>query len=331
MLICSLLVLAAMTAAAAAKAAAPPIHVITPGAELSTTQYQLFIAPPASEVGAYQPSIAFSSSAGQQEQLSLGELTTNGHAFTTLVPNTSERLVVTSGEVTSVTVNGGAPIPTAPAIGPPYDLRAALVKLLFPPPEPGATRTRNVVRVAAFGTGGAQIAETNEARVKPPALETRSWEPPAPPAQGICSIHAEPFAGLTVVSGAVLSVARPVQGVSGTPYVTCARTEYSYPNSPPLVAYMLLDGEHPAAPPAAIPVLEAIATRPGLFETNLIEGFVVARRLARAWLLVEGGRDATQRLSLLSDLRAQVALTTTRSGLLVRPIPKAEPRSRRKR
>jgi hypothetical protein len=68
----------------------------------------------------------------------------------------------------------------------------------------------------------------------------------------------------------------------------------------------VLDARHPGTTPAGMPATTPVSGHPGVFE--LARRNLVARRVFDAWLLVEGGRDLQQRLSLLADLQGSVHL-----------------------
>jgi hypothetical protein len=224
--------------------------------------------------------------------------------------------VLTSGSVAAVSVDGGAPIPTIPAVWLPYELRSALYEIPGLKPSELRASSEHRVRVVltALNANDQPIHEVISAR-KPlpnPALETRSWEAPAPPARGVCQIAADRFPGLTAESGGVVSVLRPLMGALAQPYLTCVNTKYTYrfssTDKSSLDSFMVLDAEHPRAEPEAMPAMVPVAGHPGVFQSRVTSRELVGRRVPGAWLLVEEGRDLQQRLTLLANLRGSVQL-----------------------
>ncbi len=297
-----------------------------PAGQASQEHYEVFLAPPASAIGSFERRVGYETASGQSGEQTLPEnldesillreqlAGSNGSS----VPPVVRGLLLTSSTVAAVSVDGGAPIPTVPAVGPAYGLRSVIYEIPGVKPSELNIRSEHRVRIVITPLDASgQVISTLSSPHQPlpnPALETRSWEAPAPAALGVCRISADYFPGLTAVSGNVTSVLRPVVGAIGPPYLTCANTHYIYRYSPTdessLYSFMVLDAEHPGSAPAAMPAMEPVAGHPGVFQSRLTGRGLVARRVPGAWLLVEEGRDLQQRLSLLANLRATVHLQT---------------------
>jgi hypothetical protein len=290
-----------------------------PAGQASPERYEVFLAPPSSLLGSFETKVGYETASGQTGESDLND--ESGDAVllqeTLSSPPTGVlRLVLTTNAVAAVSIDGGAPIPTIPAVGPPYEWRSAVYAI------PGVTAgeiragSKHGARVVltALNASGQPIDESPspQKQLPNPALETRSWETPAPAARGVCKITADRFPGLTAQSGGVVSVLRPLVGAIGQPYLTCASTEYVYRNSSTdewsLVSFMVLDAQHPGVEPAAMPAMEPVAGYRGVLRSRITNRELVGRRIPGAWLLVEGGRDLGQRLTLLANLSASVHL-----------------------
>jgi hypothetical protein len=138
-------------------------------------------------------------------------------------------LVITSGAVAAISVDGGPEIATRPVLEAPYpyELRSAVYEVEGVSTQ--ALRERKVRgSVVPLDSAGQPLAPLPAPAQPPgnPALETRSWEAPAAPARGVCRIGSAPFPGLLARSGSVVSVLRPLRGAAGRPELTCATTHY---------------------------------------------------------------------------------------------------------
>ncbi len=312
-----------LLAAALVPSDASALATEAPPGQPSEQPYEVFLEPPFSNVGSFETRVRYETASGQSGERALPESPgeailiqeTLGSSGSPSTPAGVLRIVLTSGAVAAVSVDGGTPIPTIPAVGPPYELRSALYEI------PGVKLGELIARkpsvrvvLTPLNASDQPIDEAIPPQ-KPlpnPALETRSWIAPAPAAQGVCRIAADRFPGLTAESGSVVSVLRPLVGALGEPYLTCASTRYVYrfssTDESSLESFMVLDAEHPRAEPEPMPAMEPVVGQPDAFQSRVTSRELVARRVHGAWLLVEGGRDLQQRLTLLANLRGSVQL-----------------------
>jgi hypothetical protein len=138
------------------------------------------------------------------------------------------------------------------------------------------------------------------------ALPTSSWQAPQPPPSGACSLAAVHLAGLRPRFGHVVTSLAPTPGVAGGGYASCIDTEYSLAHSS-LDAGVLLDAAMPGqAAPVPLPSQAPVAHHPGLYSAPGWNGQLLGRRAGNAWVLVEGGANLKQRITVLSHLRAHV-------------------------
>ena len=94
--------------------------------------------------------------------------------------------------------------------------------------------------------------------------------------------------------------------------MSCVDTEY-YLHGWGLGAGVLLDARRPGRVLGQIPGGQPVAGHPGT--VNVPNGGLTARRVANAWLVVQGGSGLAQRLQTLSALRiAKLDLRHVRSG-----------------
>jgi hypothetical protein len=224
--------------------------------------------------------------------------------------------VLTTGEVAAVSVDGGRSIPTHAESVLTDNLRTAVVELRGGPLRhvPGFN-----VNVRAVPLGSLRFTPLNSKgdpipqAINPRAplsfyLPGRGWVRPASaPPGGVCEIRTRHLAGLVAPAGFVVTRVIPHTGLIGQPFVSCASNSYSFEGWS-LVASILLDAARPGSTPSALPVMKPLSGHPGRFEMPVAEGQAVARRIPGAWLVVARGRDDTQRLAVLEQLRATVHL-----------------------
>jgi hypothetical protein len=277
-------ILLAALAPAPASAAASVVP-LAPEGHARDQPYEVVLAPARGTAGSFDSSIVFEVPGAFSGQEPLTENPGALFYFTeradglTSTPSQSVvvvvGLIVTSSAVTSISIDGGAPIPTIPVSGPPYEVRSVLYEV------PGVTlravRERRVrMQVTPFGADSQPLVGLPSTQSPPPnpALETRTWESPAPAARGVCQLKADRFQGLAALSGSTISVLRPLTGALGEPYLTCATTIYSYHGQEPLYASVVLDATHPGQTPAAIPALSPVEGRPGTFQSRALGGYL---------------------------------------------------------
>ena len=216
-------------------------------------------------------------------------------------PAVTETIALTTSAVTAVSAYGvQSPVPTRTGAGLPYGLRAAFVEVQG---QQSAAERRPLT---PLGSGGHPIAGLPASST--PAgyrLESRAWRRPALAPRGPCEISATPLAGLTAESGRVVLRLQSFKGIIGRPFLSCADVEYQLDSSP-LDAGVVLDATHPGSAPAALPQMTPLPGHQGVFQSLGWSGRLLGRRIGGAWLVVEGGSSAGQRLTLLEHLRATV-------------------------
>ena len=135
---------------------------------------------------------------------------------------------------------------------------------------------------------------------------TRSVEPGSPAASSPCSIRAPRLPDVTASWG-VLATRVPTlgSGVAANVLFSCARSWYSikgYTEAPS--AAILLGAQHPHRAAPALPGLRPTG-RPGIFaEDGGADGPLLATRVGRAWLVVQGPSTSIDAM-LLGALRAE--------------------------
>jgi hypothetical protein len=130
----------------------------------------------------------------------------------------------------------------------------------------------------------------------------RSVDPNHPP-NGPCALHGANLAGVTRQwEVAVTSLPHFGSSVANDALFACAHSWYLFrPNAPAVSAAILLNARYPEQPAPPLPDLHTTATA-GLFtEDGGSSGDITARRMGRAWLVVQGGTPRT-RANLLENL-----------------------------
>jgi hypothetical protein len=220
------------------------------------------------------------------------------------------------------------PVMVPPAGTPyPYDIRVPsvdpyLVRLsksgkARPPAHPALLRA---IPILALNDAG-QVIRYGSA--KQTALGTvRFWERSASranrlhgisrtPRPGACTISQHGPTHLTPIFGRTVQriVARP--DIQGQAFLSCLDTYYTLDRWP-LRAAVLLDAHDPGGTLTSIPGARAVPGHPDTVNVPLgtLPGAITARREGNAWLVVQGGRNETQRLQALRALR----ITTKPAG-----------------
>ncbi len=198
-------------------------------------------------------------------------------------PPVVEGIVLTTGEVTTVSLEGKAPIPTRAESALPDGLRAAVVELR------GASGRRLVgVPTPVAFPRGRFVARNAEGEALPqdsapgPPLtfevQSRGWGRATSPPPGVCSIEVRGVAGLVSEGGAVMTTVRPHPDVRGREFVDCVRTSYLLGNWP-LEADVLLDAAHPGSTPGPLPAMQPVTGDSRILQGPGVEGETVARRI----------------------------------------------------
>jgi hypothetical protein len=137
---------------------------------------------------------------------------------------------------------------------------------------------------------------------QPHLQKTVYWAPPQAPPDRPCAIHSGQLPGPQPQWGNVATRIHRVGGVPGSAFISCADTEFYWQHWP-LEAAVLLNAAHPGAEPAAFPQLQPVPDHPGVFDApGGVQGHFTGRRMDGAWLVVQGGKDLSQRLALLNAL-----------------------------
>jgi hypothetical protein len=135
------------------------------------------------------------------------------------------------------------------------------------------------------------------------------------PLYGACALAPiRPLPGFRPVGGAVMRriEVAPVLFAGASASMSCVDTEYADRAGMSLQAAILLDASHPGAAPAALPGMRALSGPMSVFEAPGPNGTILARRLPRAWLIVQSGPFSSVplkrkiALSLLTRLHATV-------------------------
>jgi hypothetical protein len=241
--------------------------------------------------------------------------------------------ILTAPGVAFVSADGGRLVRTR-SYGLPYGLRAASVKVpdaaVVSPAKrekrdrPGAAQTgrqtihtprvtaydarRRVIRIAGFETQPKR--HFFEGPYAP-----KHWKAPASPSPGACELSLSGLSSATPIRGATVARVKGYRSF-GPAFQSCVDTEYALAGSH-LEAAVLIDAQRPGSRPAALPYMRPLRGYRGVYQEPTspfpprgahTPRFLLAVRIAHAWVVVTGGRDAAQSLRLLRHLRARVAL-----------------------
>ena len=212
--------------------------------------------------------------------------------------------LITAGRVASVSVDGGAPIPTAPAAGLQLGYRVVAYEIPFATAAEAHEFLfgRLLITARAYNAKGQPLPPYAGTEPLGQQLETEEWEG-SDMTHGACRIASSHLPGLTSRGGSVVKVLRPVIDLTGRPFLSCANTKYEY-GTQSLEAAIVLDATHPGVPPAPIPATKPVPGHRGVIESRITGEDIVARRVPGAWLLVEGGASLRERVIVLAHLRA---------------------------
>lgn len=229
-------------------------------------------------------------------------------------------ILIAARRVTAVSIDGSPPLATAPASGLPFGLRILSYEIPLASRAQaqryvlgGLARLGLRLSLTAFDAQGQPLSPSRYAETEP--LQTRSWEHPASRGPGACHIAARHLGdlerqygtGLSPQYGAVLLHLRPIAGLSGRPFLSCANTTFQL-GAQPLEAAALVDAVTPGARPVPIPGTVPVHGAAGVVESDVPWVPMVARRLKHGWLLLEGGASLQERLVVLEHLTATIEL-----------------------
>ena len=133
-----------------------------------------------------------------------------------------------------------------------------------------------------------------------PTIHEPAYHGPTHPGPGACELGQTGLPGLTPEWGHTLARVTPVTDAQGELLLSCIDTHY-YLHGWPLTAAVLLNAQHPGAPPGPLPGATPI---PGTTGTvDFPAAGLSGRRIGNAWLVVSGGSGTTQRARVLAALR----------------------------
>jgi hypothetical protein len=218
---------------------------------------------------------------------------------------------LTQSDVASVSIAGGAQIPTTTNATLPDGLRTVSLQA----PEYILTRgffQEHCPAVSAFDASG-NLIPMHPGRGFPLAarLLRRTWAHPGRPPRGVCELTATKLRRGTVAwEGAVATKLGPVPGLLGQALLSCASTVYVHSGGHYITAAILLNASHPGATPPPLPGMKPLPQHPGIFEAQSSAGQTVARRIPGAWLLAteETPTGLAVPTELLENLRATIHL-----------------------
>jgi hypothetical protein len=219
--------------------------------------------------------------------------------------------LLTQPDVASISIAGGARIPTAANATLPDGLRAAALQA---PEYPFQLRfSTHCPEVTPFDAAGAAIPTQSLAGVPLGArLPRATWAHPQRPPRGVCRLGATRLRlGTVAWEGAVASAIRPIHRLLGHALVSCADTVYIHRVGEYVTAAVLLNASRPGNAPPALPDTTPLAGHPGIFQAASSEGPVLARRIPGAWVLTtteETGGDPGMPLEILKRTRVTIRL-----------------------
>lgn len=221
-------------------------------------------------------------------------------------PPVTDGEALTLSNVHAVSIGGGPPIPTYTRPGLPFGLRAVAVEApgVFGPES--RLLLRRFIALDEHDNPLPQPTTSTPPRALERSEAGAGWHRPQDPSRGVCSIKAIRLRGITAQWGDVVTHLKSVEGIIGDGFISCIDTEY-YFQKWPFDAAVLLDAEHPlTATPVAIPNLSPVHGHPGIFSAIGGNGKILARRIHKAWLVLEGGYTLQQRLTVFQHLHMTI-------------------------
>lgn len=229
-------------------------------------------------------------------------------------------LVLTTNSVAAVIYGKSKPIRTHALANLSNHLRGAVVELHGRPLHVAHSRSALIVgrlprsRLIALDARGHEIPESR--RLGPP-LEFQSrvqiWKKSQPnvPTKSVCDLKVNGLSGLNFEGGDVMTMLKPHRNVRGQEFVDCIHATYLF-NGWPLEVDLLLNAANPGASPPPLPVMEPLRGHSGIVHGPIGGDEIVARWMHNSWLLVSGGQDRNQRLTVLESLHGSVFSTPRR-------------------
>jgi hypothetical protein len=214
--------------------------------------------------------------------------------------------VLTQADVASVAIGRGTPVRTATGSTLPDGLRVAALEAGGHEPRQNFTGCQPVMPLNARGK---PIPKSSKSGA-PLSVELphATWAHPDKPLRGVCGLTATKLApGLGPLEGSVATTVRPILGLLGRAFLSCARTVYFRPPGEYVTAAVLLDAERPGSDPPRLPAMQPLAGHSGLFEAPSSEGEVLARRIPGAWLVAaeQSPGGLVTALELIENLQAE--------------------------
>ncbi len=247
--------------------------------------------------------------------------TTMGPIFAVTCDDGSEEgafvFLLTRPEVASVSIAGGARVPTTTNATLPDGLRAAALQA---PEYPFQLRfSTHCPEVTPFDANGAAIPTQSEPGVPLASrLPHATWAHPQSQPRGVCRLDAPHLRlGTVAWEGAVAAAIRPVHRLLGHALVSCANTVYLHSEGEYVTAAVLLDASRPGAAPPALPGIKPFGGHPGIFQASSSGGPVLARRIPGAWLVTttsESFGDLAMPLETLEHLRVAIHMHSRATG-----------------
>jgi hypothetical protein len=217
-------------------------------------------------------------------------------------PNQTEGTALTTSSATSVNV-GGADVPTRREAGLLKGFRVVTLRIPGYSLEgrPASQKPRFVGQDAA----GHELA-THDSSVRLATLEMPTVNTPASidPSSAGCRIGVNQNMRLRITSQTALRRVRAQQGLVSGAMMACVTAEIK-DDGAALRAALLLDAREPGTAPQALPAMRKISGMDA-FEAPIVEGEIVARRVAHAWLVVSGRASKSQKVAALDALRPTV-------------------------
>jgi hypothetical protein len=230
--------------------------------------------------------------------------------------NRADGFALTTSNVAAVAVDGSGSITTRREPGLPHGVRAVVLRvqgawapevkvpsLFGRPPHEAPAGLPHLIPLDRTGARIPQQSEVGASAIQ--EIPGRSWKRPASAPRGPCQLRSAPLRDLVANAGFVSTRPKPVRGLIGRPFLSCASNSYSLEGWQ-LVASVLLDAGHPGSTPAPLPAMRPVSGHPGLVEAPVAEGQALARRIPGAWIVVARGKSLRQRLTVLEHLQAKL-------------------------
>lgn len=213
---------------------------------------------------------------------------------------------LTTASVSAVSVEGGHAIMTRHESALPDGLRAVAVELRGWRYKPGTPRSVTHLWFTPLNARGQALPESRSVGSPLSVLTTTHLlSDPEHPGSAACAIEiGATLVGLAATEGSVVTSITPYSARFGNPYLSCASTRFKLENGS-LLAGVLVDAAHPGATPAPLPQMRRLPGHDGVFEAPAFEGQMLARRIAGAWLVVQG-EGVQQQLAVLEHIQAIV-------------------------